>query len=305
MSCPGGVTLPTPWTGRRPRGPARCPGGRTRRSVAEWAIRRTPKASDLGPTIAGIASRAVLVTGGSRGIGAAVAAAFADRGDRVAVHYGRRSAQAERGPRRPRRAPGTWPSGPTSPTRMPCGGMVDDAAEGAGRHRRAREQRLVCSRPTRSPRRPYEQWQAAWRAHARRQPPRRGQRHLVRAAPHARRGRRIVMVSSRGAFRGEPDHPAYGASKAGIVSLGQSLARALGPRGISVTSLAPRLRRDGDGGRRRWRRGRRPPPRRGPARPGRRTRGDRGGGACSSPRPRRRWPAVSVLDVNGASFLRM
>ena len=40
-------------------------------------------------------SRAVLVTGGSRGIGAAVAAAFADRGDRVAVHYGRRSTQAE------------------------------------------------------------------------------------------------------------------------------------------------------------------------------------------------------------------
>jgi NAD(P)-dependent dehydrogenase (short-subunit alcohol dehydrogenase family) len=31
--------------------------------------------------------RAVLVTGGSRGIGAAVARAFANAGDRVAVHY--------------------------------------------------------------------------------------------------------------------------------------------------------------------------------------------------------------------------
>jgi NAD(P)-dependent dehydrogenase (short-subunit alcohol dehydrogenase family) len=52
-------------------------------------------------------------------------------------------------------------------------------------------------------------------------------------------GGRIVNVSSRGAFRGEPSQPAYGASKAGLAAFGQSLARALGHRGISVTSLAP------------------------------------------------------------------
>ena len=34
-----------------------------------------------------MADRAVLVTGGSRGIGSAVARAFADLGDRVAVHH--------------------------------------------------------------------------------------------------------------------------------------------------------------------------------------------------------------------------
>ena len=33
--------------------------------------------------------------------------------------------------------------------------------------------------------------------------------------------------------------PAYGASKAGLVAFGQSLARALGGRGISVMSVAP------------------------------------------------------------------
>jgi NAD(P)-dependent dehydrogenase (short-subunit alcohol dehydrogenase family) len=48
-----------------------------------------------------------------------------------------------------------------------------------------------------------------------------------------------VNVSSRGAFRGEPDHPAYGASKAGLNSLGQSMALALGRHGIYVTTVAP------------------------------------------------------------------
>src|SRR5262249_9584423 len=52
-------------------------------------------------------------------------------------------------------------------------------------------------------------------------------------------GGRIVNVSSRGAFRGEPDPPAYGASKAGMNAMGQSLAKALAPHGISVATVAP------------------------------------------------------------------
>ncbi|MFN2456740.1 MAG: SDR family NAD(P)-dependent oxidoreductase, partial [Chitinophagaceae bacterium] len=42
-------------------------------------------------------------------------------------------------------------------------------------------------------------------------------------------GGKIVNVSSRGAFRGEPDHPAYGASKAGLNAMSQSLTVALAP----------------------------------------------------------------------------
>jgi NAD(P)-dependent dehydrogenase (short-subunit alcohol dehydrogenase family) len=50
---------------------------------------------------------------------------------------------------------------------------------------------------------------------------------------------KIINISSRGAFRGEPDQPAYGASKAGINAMSQSLAVALAPHGISVYVIAP------------------------------------------------------------------
>ena len=55
----------------------------------------------------------------------------------------------------------------------------------------------------------------------------------------ARGGGRIVNVSSRGAFRGEPLMPWYGASKAGMNAMGQSLAQALGPHGVFVYTVAP------------------------------------------------------------------
>jgi NAD(P)-dependent dehydrogenase (short-subunit alcohol dehydrogenase family) len=52
-------------------------------------------------------------------------------------------------------------------------------------------------------------------------------------------GGRIVNVSSRGAFRGEPTAPAYGASKAAMNAMGQSLAVALAPYNIFVATVAP------------------------------------------------------------------
>ena len=55
----------------------------------------------------------------------------------------------------------------------------------------------------------------------------------------ARGGGRIVNISSRGAFRGEPLMPWYGASKAGMNAMGQSLAQALAPKGVYVYTVAP------------------------------------------------------------------
>lgn len=52
-------------------------------------------------------------------------------------------------------------------------------------------------------------------------------------------GGRIVNISSRGAFRGEPNAPAYGASKAGMNAMGQSLAKHLAPHNIFVGTVAP------------------------------------------------------------------
>ena len=86
----------------------------------------------------------------------------------------------------------------------------------------------------------YEEWQAAWQhtlavnLTAAANATWCAVRHMIPAG-----GGRIINVSSRGAFRGEPGHPAYGASKAGLNAFGQSLARALAPHGIAVTTVAP------------------------------------------------------------------
>ena len=50
---------------------------------------------------------------------------------------------------------------------------------------------------------------------------------------------KIINISSRGAFRGEPDHPAYGASKAGLNAMSQSLAVYLGKYNVVVGLVAP------------------------------------------------------------------
>jgi 3-oxoacyl-[acyl-carrier protein] reductase len=86
----------------------------------------------------------------------------------------------------------------------------------------------------------YEKWQDAWDRILRSNLF--GPANLIhQVVPHMIKagGGRIVNVSSRGAFRGEPKAPAYGASKAGLNALGQSLAKALGGMGIFVFTVAP------------------------------------------------------------------
>jgi 3-oxoacyl-[acyl-carrier protein] reductase len=181
-------------------------------------------------------SRRVLVTGASRGIGAAAARVFAEAGDRVAVHYGasrdRALAVAAALPGEGHVVVGADLADPDAVLHMVTDaaaalGRIDVLVNNAGRF----EPHPIMETS-------YEQWQRAWE--------RTLGVNLLGAANvtwcavrHMGRGGRIVNVASRGAFRGEPGQPAYGASKAALVAFGQSLARSLGPHGIAVTSVAP------------------------------------------------------------------
>jgi 3-oxoacyl-[acyl-carrier protein] reductase len=181
-------------------------------------------------------ARAVLVTGASRGIGRSVAEAFAANGDRVAVHY---HASAERAAEVLAGLPGDGHVLVHGDVGDPAAvqSFVDEAADRLG------GLDVVVNNAAVFPPHPiletsYVDWQEAWRETI--------AANLIGpanvcwcAARHLRAGGRIVNVSSRGAFRGEPGQPAYGASKAGLNSLTQSLALALGKHGIAVTAVAP------------------------------------------------------------------
>ncbi|QQQ78303.1 SDR family oxidoreductase [Saccharothrix sp. 6-C] len=163
-------------------------------------------------------SRGVLVTGGSRGIGAAIVRAFRDLGDEVVALSSSDVDLAD----------------PAAVERV-----VDSAADALGGvDVLVNNAGLV---ELGSLDLPYAQWQALWRrtfavnvfgaadmSYC-------VARHMI---SRGTRGR-IVNVGSRGAFRGEPDMPAYGASKAALHSMGQSLAVSLAPHGIAVASVAP------------------------------------------------------------------
>jgi 3-oxoacyl-[acyl-carrier protein] reductase len=251
--------------------------------------------------------RGVLVTGASRGIGRAVAEAFAARGDRVAVHYGSSREDAEQTLRGLTGDGHVMVSGDLGDPRAASDvvaeavnalGPVDVLVNNAALAPTAATRHAITEVA-------YDDWVSIWRrtfevnlfgaanvswAAA---------RHLV----NRNAAGSIVNVGSRGAFRGEPAHPAYGASKAALHAMGQSLAVALAPHGIAVSTVAPGFvatqrqsaalaGADGDA-----LRGQSPFGRVG-------TPAEVAAAVLYLASPEAAWSSGTILDVNGASYLR-
>jgi len=182
--------------------------------------------------------KVVLVTGGSRGIGRAICQQFAQRGAQVVVHYNRNRAAAEE----------TAVSLQSSNHHIVQAEMADALSleamvqEVVAKYGRidilVNNAGIYEDHPLAEV--SFEAWQAAWQqtlavnlvgvANL---------TYLVGQQMIKQGYGRIVNVSSRGAFRGEPTAPAYGASKAGLNAMSQSLAKYLAPYNIFVGVVAP------------------------------------------------------------------
>ncbi len=180
----------------------------------------------------------VLITGGSRGIGKATAIAFAEKGAQVIINF-KNNIEAANETINSLNGMGHFAvkadiSNPKSVERLVNAiiaekGKIDILVNNAG---------IFVEHPIDQI--DYQSWQEAWRKTM--------DTNLFAAANLCycvgqqmikQQNGRIINVSSRGAFRGEPNHIAYGASKAAMNAMSQSLAQALGKYNISVMAIAP------------------------------------------------------------------
>lgn len=246
-------------------------------------------------------TRRILVTGGSRGIGAAIAGRFAADGYRVALHF---HASPDAAAEVLASLPGTGHVAVRADLRDPeaISRMVEEAAATLGGiDVLVNNAGVFFAHPIDEV--DFPTWLEAWRQtlDINLLAPALVSWHAVR---HMGPGGRIINVGSRGAFRGEPQSPAYGASKAGVAALGQSLAKYLGARGIAVTTVAPGFvatdmateAMEGEGG----------VVRRSESPFGRIAEPDEIAAAIAFlASPEAEWVSGGILDLNGASYLRM
>ncbi len=184
-----------------------------------------------------------LVTGASRGIGRAIAVALSRRGDRVAVHYGSdRDAAAETLSQLHGEGhllvEGDL-SDPAVATRV-----VEEAVSGLGRidvlvNNAAIAPNAETSHPIATT--DFDAWHRVWERMVAVDLLAPANVSFLVARSMIDRGIEgaIVNVGSRGAFRGEPEFPAYGAAKAGLHAMGNRSRS----RSLPTASRSPRSRR--------------------------------------------------------------
>ncbi len=180
----------------------------------------------------------ILITGGSRGIGKACATAFAERGAQVAINYRKDIATAQE----------TLDS-LTGEGHILIQGDVGQPEQAQklieAVVREFGQLDVVVNNAGISQRHPidtvdYDTWQTAWdRILAVNLLGPANVTYWAVQQMLKTGGGRIVNVSSRGAFRGEPKQPAYGASKAGLNAMSQSLAQQVAKHNIFIGVVAP------------------------------------------------------------------
>ena len=183
-------------------------------------------------------NKRVLITGASRGVGAATARLFARFGATVALHYHQNRDKAEEvlhsleGDQHrlfqanlERKEAGL---GLVKQVIAVFGG-IDILVNNAGIYEEHPQEET-----------PLEKWMDVWErtininliapAHI---------SYLTSKYMVENGGGKIINITSRGAFRGEPTATAYGAAKAGLNSMSQSMAKALGSKNVFVYAVAP------------------------------------------------------------------
>lgn len=184
-----------------------------------------------------LSGQAVLVTGASRGIGAAIARRLASSGARVAVHFGKEQQAAEEivgliGH-------GARAFGADLTSSQACAQLWTQVEEAFGTvHALVNNAGVAIGSPLEAA---TDAWLADWNRTLAVNLTATGL--LCRSAVshfEKQHNGRIVNIASRAAFRGDtPDYLAYAASKGGMVALTRSIARGFGKKGIKAFLLAP------------------------------------------------------------------